>query len=327
VTEKRQSILLVDDSNFSLSQLEAALKDNFDIVKAKNGAEGLVMLEKQPVDLIITDLLMPQISGLAFIGQVKRRDPDMKTIVCSADVQEATKKKARTIGAAAFLGKPIDPDEVLSVVNLVLAHDVAPRDIPIAPKYTDAFTEIFNIGVGKAADSLSKLVFDTVRLSVPQLEILTPAQLTEQVQEKFTDDIACIRQEFRGTASGSAYLLLSAASGINLVNALVRQNKQEKQPLSDADREMLVEVGNILINALVGTLANTLDIDFDFGQAVCQVMRSDDVNDELELGDSQYVLYVETLFVVPGRQIGGNLAILLGADGMNSITRRMEEIM
>ena len=90
---------------------------------------------------------------------------------------------------------------------------------------------------------------------------------------------------------------------------------------------MLVEVGNILINALVGTLANTLDIDFDFGQAVCHVMRSDDVNDELELGDSQYVLYVETLFVVPGRQIGGNLAILLGADGMNSITRRMEEIM
>ena len=137
------------------------------------------------------------------------------------------------------------------------------------------------IGVGKAADSLSKLVFDTVRLSVPQLEILTPEQLTDQVQESFTDEIACIRQEFQGTASGRAYLLLSAASGANLVNALVRQNQQEMQVLSEADREMLVDVGNILINALVGTLANTLDIDFAFGQAICNVMKSTDVHEQL----------------------------------------------
>ena len=326
MTEKRQTILLVDDSNFSLNQLENALMDEFNIIRAENGAEGLVMLEKHHVDLIITDLLMPQISGLAFLGQVKRRNADMKTIVCSADVQESTKRKARTIGAAAFLSKPIDSEQVKSVVNLVLAHSVAPRDLPIAPKYTDAFTEIFNIGVGKAADSLSKLVFDTVRLSVPQLEILTPTQLAEQVQESFTDEIACIRQEFEGTAAGRAYLLLSAISGANLVNALVRHNQQDTQVLSATDREMLVEVGNILINALVGTLANTLDIDFSFGQAICNVMSSKDVHEQLSLGDSGYVIYVETLFVVPGRQIGGNLAILLGADGMDSITRRMEQI-
>lgn len=325
--DKKQRILLVDDSNFSLDKLERALCTHFDIIKARNGAEGLVLLEKNEVDLIITDLLMPQISGLAFLGQVKRHNPSMKTIVCSADVQEATKKKARAIGAAAFLGKPIDPDEVRSVVNLVLSHKVAPRDLPIAPKYSDAFTEIFNIGVGKAADSLSKLVFDTVRLSVPKLEILTPQQLAQQVQESFSDEIACIRQEFRGTTSGRAYLLLSAASGANLVNALVRQSEQETQILSEADREMLIEVGNILINALVGTLANTLDIDFNFGQAICNVMKIDDVHEQLILGDSQFVLYVETLFVVPGRQIGGNLAILLGADGMDSITSRMEEMM
>jgi chemotaxis protein CheC len=325
VTDRKPQILLVDDSDFSLAQLKEALRDSYDLQFAHSGAEGLIVLEKNSVDLVVTDLLMPHISGFAFLGLLRQRYPGIKAIVCSADVQDATKAKAKTLGAAAFIGKPINFEEIRRVVRLVLSYEPIPREIPISPKYKDAFTEVFNIGVGKAADSLSKLVYDTVKLSVPKLEILSPDQLIGQINESFTSNIACIRQEFGGAANGRAYLLLNAASGINLVNALVKEFHGEKTQLTETDKEMLVEVGNIVINSLVGTLANMLNLDFSFRQAHCDIVGSDTINQHLNLNDSDYILYIETLFVVPGRQIGGNLAILLGADGIESLTEKLDK--
>lgn len=326
MTEKKSTILIVDDSDFSLSQLREALCEMFEIISAKSGAEGLVAIEKNKIDLVITDLLMPHISGFAFLGQIAQRYPDIKSIVCSADVQDSTKSKAKALGAAAFIGKPIDAEEIRRVVRLVLAYDPVPREIPISPRYEDAFTEIFNIGVGKAAESLSRLVYDTVKLSVPKLEVLSSSQLINQISNSFTSDIACIRQEFGGSANGRAYLLLNAASGINLVNALVKQHESNKRQLSDTDKEMLVEVGNIVINSLVGTLANMLNVDFRFQQAHCDIVRNDKIDNHLSLNYADYILYIETLFVVPGRQIGGNLAILLGTDGISSLIQRLDNI-
>jgi chemotaxis protein CheY-P-specific phosphatase CheC len=327
MTDEKPSILLIDDSQFSLSQWTRALGDAYNIDTAGNGAEGLVKMGNRKYDLVITDLLMPQISGLAFLGQVRHRYPGTRVIVCSADVQDATAKKAKTLGAAAFVSKPVDPDELRRVVRLVLAHEKPPRELPIDPKYADAFGEIFNIGVGKAADALSKLVYDAVRLSVPKLEIIRPEQLASRVVDDFQDDVACVRQDFTGGAQGSAFLLLSARSGLNLVDALVRQESPDMAQLSAADREMLVEVGNILINSLVGTLANTLGMDFSFGQASCVVADPSSVYGHMKLNGMDYVVYVETLFVVPGRQIGGNLVIVMGSAGMGSILQGIDRIL
>src|SRR4051812_18078152 len=93
----RAKILLVDDSQFSLSQLSRALGDDYDVITANGGAEGLAMLDHNKIDLVITDLLMPHISGLAFLGQTKQRHPRVKVIVSSADIQDGTAQKARAL--------------------------------------------------------------------------------------------------------------------------------------------------------------------------------------------------------------------------------------
>ncbi|MFH0903002.1 MAG: response regulator [Pseudomonadota bacterium] len=326
VEENKPTILLVDDSQFSLSQSMRALGDGFAIVTAASGAEGLVKLESTKVDLVVTDLLMPHISGLAFLGQVRQHFPNLKVIVCSADIQDATAEKAKALGAAAFIPKPVDPEEFTRVVRLVLAQDKAPSEIPINPRYVDAFKEIFNIGVGRAARALSKLVYETVKLSVPRLEILRPYGLANHICETFVGELACVRQDFSGTADGTAYLLLSEKSGLSLVNALVCGEEQANKSLTDTDREMLIEVGNILINSLVGTLANTLGIAFRLGRASCEIGRVSAISEHLKLNDAEYVLFVETLFVVPGRQIGGNLVILMGSAGMGTVLKGIDRV-
>lgn len=319
-------ILLVDDSQFSLSQLTRALGDEFDITTASGGAEGLAALEQGRFELVITDLLMPHISGLAFLGQVRQRHPRVKVIVSSADIQDGTATKARALGASAFVPKPVDAEELRRVIKLVLAQSMVPAALPIDPRYTDAFREIFNIGIGRAASALSKLVYETVKLSVPRLDILRLHQLDEVLSGFIEDDLALVKQDFSGSANGTAYLLMSKQSSLKLVNALVQQTSGDEVGFGAAEQALLTEVGNILINALVGSMANTLGIGFELGQPSCALAGPRTLQEDTNLSGSDYVMFVETLFLLPGRHIGGNLVILLGSAEMGKVLKGIDRV-
>lgn len=322
----RRRILLVDDSQFSLSQLSRALGDHYEVLTASGGAEGLAMLEQHSVDLVITDLLMPHISGLAFLGQTRQRHPQVKVIVSSADIQDGTATKARALGASAFVTKPVNAEELLRVIRLVLMQSTVPADLPIDPRYTDAFREIFNIGIGRAASALSKIVYETVKLSVPRLDILRLRQLDEVLASSFHDELALVKQDFSGSAAGTAYLLMSKQASLKLVNALVHHSDSNDEAFGDAEKGLLTEVGNILINALVGSMANTLGIGFELGQPSCALAGAKSLQDDSNLSGSDYVMFVETLFLLPGRHIGGNLVILLGSTEMGKVLKGIDRM-
>ena len=301
--------------------------DAYEIINANGGAVGLASLEQHDVALVITDLLMPHISGLAFLGQTKQRHPKVKVIVSSADIQDGTAAKARALGASAFVAKPVDAEELRRVIRLILAHGPAPADLPIAPRYIDAFREIFNIGIGRAASALSKMVYETVKLSVPRLDILRLRQLDEVLSNSFHDDLALVKQDFSGSAAGTAYLLMSKQASLRLVNALVSQGEAADEAFGVAEQGLMIEVGNILINALVGSMANTLGIGFELGQPSCALAGVSSLQGDSNLSGSDYVMYVETLFLLPGRHIGGTLVILLGSTEMGKVLKGIDRIL
>jgi len=323
-------VLLVDDSRFSLGQVRKALtkgSNEYDIDEATGGAEALTMMESKEYDVVITDLLMPHISGLAFLGHARARHPNTRVIVSSADIQETTAQKARSLGAAAFVPKPVDAAELRQVMKIVLARKEIPNALPFSPRYADAFKEIFNIGMGRAANALSKLVYETIKLSVPRLEVLPRSALEDTVRENFSDDLALVRQDFSGEASGIAFLLMSKESGMRLVNALVSDSEQADDEISDADRDLLVEVGNILINALVGSMGNTLGIAFDLKQAKCDIGNMTAVVGQFDSDVADYVLLVETLFLMPGRHIGGNLFLMMTSEEMGNLLSGIDRVL
>ncbi len=326
VQDAKPKVLLVDDSRFSLRHVRTALGDEFDVEEVTSGADALAKMEETQYDVVITDLLMPHISGLAFLGHARARHPKTKMIVSSADIQDTTAHKARSLGAVAFVPKPVDGPELRRVMRLVLARDDTPDKLPFSPRYADAFKEIFNIGMGRAASALSKLVYETIKLSVPRLEVIPRSALEATIRDNFTDDLALVRQDFSGSANGIALLLMSKESGLRLVNALVSDNDNAPKEVSDADRELLVEVGNILINALVGSMGNTLGIPFELAQAHCNIGNMREVVSEFN-DVSDYVLLVETLFLMPGRHIGGNLFIMMTSEEMGNLLNGIDRIL
>ena len=225
----------------------------------------------------------------------------------------------------AFVPKPVQAEELQRVVRLVLAQKQPPNQLPISPHYADAFKEIFNIGIGRAANALSKLVYEKVKLSVPRLDVLPRDKLQQTVTENFDGDLALIRQDFKGSARGIAFLLMSKESGRRLVNALVH-GSEATSDTDAADRELLVEIGNILINALVGSMANTLGIGFQLEQANCEMGAVDDVCEQFTSEVADYVLLVETLFLMPGRHIGGNLFIMMTSEEMGNVLRGIDRV-
>jgi len=105
-------ILLVDDSAFMRRQLQRALaRLNHETREAESGQQGLQALLDYKPEIVITDLLMPHMDGFEFIELVRGLDDDLSRvpiIVLSADIQTASRRRTRELGAQHFLNKPVE---------------------------------------------------------------------------------------------------------------------------------------------------------------------------------------------------------------------------
>jgi len=118
-----KTVLIVDDSA-SLRQLVVlALKGSgFNVVEACDGVDGLAKLDSGRVHLIISDVNMPNMDGLTFLKEVKKR-PDTKfTPVIMLTTESAANKKdeGRAAGAKAWVVKPFQPQQMLAAVNKLI---------------------------------------------------------------------------------------------------------------------------------------------------------------------------------------------------------------
>jgi two-component system, NtrC family, response regulator AtoC len=115
-------ILLVDDDAAITTVLGSLLKqEGLSALAACSGSEALALLGKHPIDVVVTDLRMPGMDGMALLQQVVRGWPGVPVIVLSAHGTVALAVDAMKAGAADFLTKPFDRDEVLFVLRKALA--------------------------------------------------------------------------------------------------------------------------------------------------------------------------------------------------------------
>jgi DNA-binding response OmpR family regulator len=126
------SILIVDDDALMRSFLATILKeDGYRVIEAGNGREGLERLEGGEFDLVITDLRMPELSGLDFMREARKEKPEIRWIIITAFGSIGNAVEAMKAGAADYLTKPLrDPDELRHVVRRVLREAEAEKDIP-----------------------------------------------------------------------------------------------------------------------------------------------------------------------------------------------------
>ena len=111
-------ILVVDDEEIVLQSCRRALGDGERVVDtAASGAEALKRIEEGRYDLVLLDIMMPDIDGLQVLQRVKESHPDLEVIMVTGLSQIGTAVRAMKLGAFDYLPKPFDPDELALVVD------------------------------------------------------------------------------------------------------------------------------------------------------------------------------------------------------------------
>jgi len=117
-------ILIVDDNDFDRNLLHTTLSSlGYDVIgTASNGREGIEKFLELKPDLVMTDLIMPEMNGIETLREIKSHDPDAKVMICSTADQEAMISLAKRNGARGYIVKPYQTESLLTAVKKVVGE-------------------------------------------------------------------------------------------------------------------------------------------------------------------------------------------------------------
>jgi len=117
-------ILVVDDAKVMREMVQAALvAQNHEIITAEDGVEALAIAREETVDLVLSDINMPNMNGISLVSKLRLLDAYKTTpvIMLTTEDSDFKKDKAKRMGANGWLQKPIDPNRLIKAVNTMLA--------------------------------------------------------------------------------------------------------------------------------------------------------------------------------------------------------------
>jgi twitching motility two-component system response regulator PilH len=139
---KNLSVLIVDDSRTQLYAMEKMLQSaGISTLTAENGKQGILMARHKKPDLILMDIVMPEINGFQATRYLTRQ-PDTKhipIIIISGSDQESDKAWGLKLGAKDFMQKPVNKDKLLGKINDL--HVKKPEAAPVRHSEVSAFVQ------------------------------------------------------------------------------------------------------------------------------------------------------------------------------------------
>ena len=121
---KGNKILLVDDDVRNVFALSSILEmDGMEVIFAENGIESLELLQKNPdIDLVLMDIMMPEMDGYEAIKRIREipQFENLPIIALTAKAMKEDREKCMEVGASDYIAKPIDPDQLISLIKVWL---------------------------------------------------------------------------------------------------------------------------------------------------------------------------------------------------------------
>jgi len=184
----------------------------------------------------------------------------------------------------------------------------------------DALVELLNIGFGRAGASLSKLTQQRVLLEVPNVAIHPITHLNQSLGKLVDERVASVHQVFSGPVAGDALLLLDPIAAATLTE-LLTDVPPLSMDLDPSSREVFTEVGNIVLNACIGTFGNMLEVPVSFSVPDVDVTNVHTVIDRmLDSGDAfRYALVITAGFRLRESAVTGYVVIVLTVQSLKRL--------
>ena len=180
----------------------------------------------------------------------------------------------------------------------------------------DALSELFNIGVGRAAAALSKIVKSEVALSVPDVELVPALQVRDTLMDggrRFSS----VSQRFTGPFDADAILIFPENNALVIVSRMLGQQLTPEE-LSEYEQEAMCEVGNIILNACISAMADLFRVEFNGGLPLHRYGDGQSLAIGNDPGEG-YVLVLKVALTIHQEQVEGHLLYLLGVHSLQRL--------
>jgi chemotaxis protein CheC len=197
----------------------------------------------------------------------------------------------------------------------------------LTEQQTDALTELINIAFARTGAALSNLTGQRVLLEPPRVALHLASELDSELSRFVPGEVAWIHQVFDGPVGGDALLLLNYEGAVHLTELLTDDSSSSNR-LDESSREVLTEVGNILLNACLGVFGNILRVHVGFS---VPRLRLDSVQEliswlqQKERGELRYALVVFTKFQIKDSQVNGFLVLVLNMTAFDRLVKEIDE--
>jgi chemotaxis protein CheC len=189
----------------------------------------------------------------------------------------------------------------------------------------DALTELVNLGVSRAANSLREMVGEQVLLSVPNVRLVTREEAVGLLGQREDSRLVAVHQMFEGDITGRALLIFPETKSLELVRA-VTGGELPLEDIIELEQEALAETGNIILNGCLATIANLLQRSLKM--SLPEILRGEghrlfNLEPPPSAGDVVMFLYID--FAVRGRDIRGYVALLMDMPSLQALKILLQE--
>ena len=195
----------------------------------------------------------------------------------------------------------------------------------LTERQADALSELINIAFARTGAALSELTGHRVLLDPPEVAVYRTEELRGALAKFVPGDIASIHQVFAGPVAGDALLLLNYAGAVQLTD-LLTDGHQPSNFLDESAREVLTEVGNILLNACLGMFGNLLNVHVTFSVPRLHLETLDELIESTttDKREMHYALVVYTGFQIRDSSVKGFLVIVLSVASLDRLIQEVD---
>jgi DNA-binding NtrC family response regulator len=159
VDEKVRSVLVVDDEVGARESLKMILKNDYEVFSAKDAEEAFLQIKVHSPDVILLDIILPDLDGLKVLERIKQNDPDMVVIMITATKTVKTAVEAMKLGAYDYVTKPFDIDELRLIISRSLSTKALEQEVKYRREEMDKSFDFRNIiGKSKSMKEIFKVV-------------------------------------------------------------------------------------------------------------------------------------------------------------------------
>jgi chemotaxis protein CheC len=191
----------------------------------------------------------------------------------------------------------------------------------------DALTELFNIGLHRAAASLSELTGQRIIVDLPRLWVYPIEETHARLRELIEGELATVHQIFMGSMTGDAVLVLEYENASRLAALLTSGEVGTGGQLDQSAREVLTEVGNVILSSCLSAFGDMLHVSVTFSVPRIHVESLEGMLRSLKIESDEvhYTVLAATRFRLSEGEVGGYLMIAVGIASLELITRALAE--